>query len=94
MGELKIPFCEHVSRRQAITDVIESIAMEEKGIAAILDVEVKKINTVLCSHKPSISDLQVVDKSVCDCIKALVRLQLLLGIKLEEVSDLIDDSDY
>jgi len=44
----------------------------------------EKINTVLCSDKPNISDLQVVDESVCDCIKALVRFQLLLGIKLEE----------
>lgn len=85
---------EQISRRQAITDVIESIAMEEKGIAAILKVEAKKIQKVIDCTCPDKSDLIGINNSVCHCLKNIIKLQILLEFKLEEVSGMIDDSDY
>ncbi|MEN6314161.1 MAG: hypothetical protein ABFD25_07935 [Clostridiaceae bacterium] len=85
---------EQISRRQAITDVIESIAMEEKGIAAILKVEAKKIQKVIDCICPDKSDLIGINNSVCHCLKNIIKLQILLEFKLEEVSGMIDDSDY
>jgi len=85
---------DQVSRRQAITDVIESIAMEEKGIAAILKVEAKKIQKVIDCPCPDVSDIIGINNSVCHCLKNIIKLQMILEFKLEEVSDIIDDSDY
>lgn len=85
---------EQVSRRQAITDVIESIAMEEKGIAAILKAEARKVQKVIDCPCPDRSEIIGINDSVCHCLKNIIKLQILLEFKLEEVSDLIDDSDY
>ncbi len=83
-----------VSRRQAITDVIESIAMEEKAVSKILDAEAKKICEAINVCRPNIQDFLSIDQSVCDCIKSLIKLQMLLQFKLEEIKDFLDDSDY
>ena len=83
-----------ISRRQAVTDVIESIALEEKGIASILKMEAKKIQKVIDYPEPVVSDIILVNESVCRCLKNLIKLQILLEFKLEEVQGLVDDSDY
>jgi 2-hydroxy-3-keto-5-methylthiopentenyl-1-phosphate phosphatase len=83
-----------ISRRQAVTDVIESIALEEKGIASILKMEAKKIQKVIDYSEPVVSDIILVNESVCRCLKNLIKLQILLEFKLEEVQGLVDDSDY
>ena len=85
---------EPVSRRQAITDVIESIAMEEKAVSRIVDAEAKKICEAINKCRPVIQDFLKIDESVCDCIKNLIKLQMLLQFKLEEIKDFLDDSDY
>jgi hypothetical protein len=83
-----------ISRRQAVTDVIESIALEEKGIASILKMEAKKIQKVIDYPEPVVSDIILVNESVCRCLKNIIKLQILLEFKLEEVQGLVDDSDY
>ena len=83
-----------VSRRQAVTDVIESIAMEEKGIASILKVEAKKVQKAVDCPEPSVSDILCINDSVCRCLKNIIKLQMLLEFKLEEVQELVDDRDY
>lgn len=85
---------EPISRRQAITDVIESIAMEEKAVSRILDAEAKKICEAINACRPEIQDFLSIDQSACDCIKSLIKLQMLLQFKLEEIKDFLDDSDY
>ena len=85
---------ESVSRRQAITDIIESIAMEEKSVSRVLDAEAKKICGAINTCRPEIQDFLNIDQSVCDCIKNLIKLQMLLQFKLEEIKDFLDDSDY
>lgn len=85
---------EPVSRRQAITDVIESIAMEEKAVSKILDAEAKKICEAINACRPEIQNFLSIDQSVCDCIKGLIKLQMLLQFKLEEIKEFLDDSDY
>jgi len=86
--------CEQVSRRQAVTNIIDSIAKEELAIAALLDAEAGKVEAAVKNFKPCIKDLESINHSVCSCLKNLIKLQMLLEFKLEEVKDLIDDSDY
>lgn len=83
-----------VSRRQAVTDVIESIAMEEKSIASILKVESRKVQKAIDCPEPAVSDIISINDSVCRCLKNIIKLQILLEFKLEEVQELVDDSDY
>ena len=85
---------DQVSRRQAVTDVIESIAMEEKSIASILKAEARKVQKVLDCPEPVVSDIICINDSVCHCLKNIIKLQILLEFKLEEVQELVDDSDY
>jgi hypothetical protein len=85
---------EPVSRRQAITDVIESIAMEEKAVSRILDAEARKICEAINVCGLEIQDFISIDEPVCECIKNLIKLQMLLQFKLEEIKDIVDDSDY
>jgi len=71
---------DQVSRRQAITDVIESIAMEEKGIAAILKVEAKKIQKVIDCPCTETSEMISINNSVCHCLKNIIKLQMILEL--------------
>lgn len=90
----QVKYDNQVSRRQAVTDVIESIAMEEKSIASILKVEAKKIQKAVDCPEPVVSDIISINETVCRCLKNIIKLQMLLEFKLEEVQELIDDSDY
>lgn len=93
MSECKNSNIEHVTRRQAVTDVIESIALEEKSIADILCIEAKKIEAVVQTPFPCVKDLKDINESVCGCIKHLIKLQMLLEFKLGEVKGFIDMDD-
>ncbi len=83
-----------VSRRQAVTDMLESIAMEEKAISNILEAQAKKIRETVDACKPGIKDMIHIDEAVCECIKSVIKLQMLLQFRLEEVKAMMDDSDY
>ncbi len=92
-GDFKSHF-DDISRRQAVTHVIESIAMEEKAVSHVLDAEARKICEALNVCRADIQDFIAIDQSVCECIKNLIKLQMLLQFKLEEIKDFVDDSDY
>lgn len=93
MSEYINPEFEHVSRHQAVTDVIESIALEEKSIAGILCIEAKKIEAVINSPLPCIEDLKDINESVCACIQNIIKLQMLMEFKLNAIKKLIGESD-
>lgn len=93
MSEYINPELKHVSRHQAVTDVIESIALEEKSIAGILCIEAKKIEAVINSPLPCIEDLKAINESVCTCIQNIIKLQMLMEFKLNAIKKLIGESD-
>ena len=74
-----------VDRTQAIADIIESIALEETGLAHIINAEGEKIQAGLVIAK-SISDLVEINSSVKDTLVNVIKLQMLLQFKLEEIS--------
>jgi ADP-dependent phosphofructokinase/glucokinase len=73
-----------VDRTQAIADIIESIALEETGLAHIINAEGEKIQAGLVIAK-SISDLVEINSSVKDTLVNVIKLQMLLQFKLEEI---------
>lgn len=73
-----------VSRCQAITDVIESIALEETGLAHIINAEGEKIQKALeLAH--CVEDLIAINASVKDTLVNVTKSQMLLHYKLEEI---------
>lgn len=76
-----------IDKCQAIADIIESIALEETGLAHIINAEGEKIQKALCLSK-DIDDLVAVNESVKDTLVNIIKLQMLLQFKLEEVGKL------
>ncbi|XMB85927.1 hypothetical protein RJG79_11065 [Mycoplasmatota bacterium WC44] len=73
-----------VDKQQAIVDVIESIALEEVGLAHILNAEGEKIQKGIAISS-TIEELIKVNMSVNDTLKNVSKVQMLLQFKLEEV---------
>ena len=74
-----------IDKEQAIADIIESIALEETGLAHIINAEGEKIQRAL-EIADSTDDLINVNKSVKDTIVNIIKMQMLLQFKLEEAS--------
>ncbi|XMB67018.1 hypothetical protein RI065_00445 [Mycoplasmatota bacterium zrk1] len=75
-----------IDKPQAIADVIESIALEEVGLAHILNAEGEKIQKGV-AIATSIDDLIKVNASVSETLKNVSKMQMLLQYKLEEILD-------
>ena len=81
-----------ISREDALNMLLASIALEEMGLAHIIDAESEKIRYVLNSklHKsPSVAEIREVNAGVEKIIREAMRLQMLLQEKLESVLDRI-----
>ncbi|OQR53095.1 hypothetical protein CDB3_32050, partial [Bacillus sp. CDB3] len=84
-----------ITRDDALNLLLSSIALEELGIAHILNAEGEKIQYTLgtlhgtTGPGPSIPDLLNVNKSVQDMLDTAVKQELLLESKLKTVSDIM-----
>lgn len=71
-----------VTREQAISDIIESVALQQTGLSHILNAEGEKIQKVVAiANTPA--ELLAVNKSVESMVNAVSRLELILQSKLE-----------
>ncbi len=71
-----------ISRCQAITDVIESIALEETGLAHIINAEGEKIQAAL-EIATTIDELVTINESVRRTLIDVSKVQMLLQYKLD-----------
>ena len=84
-----------ITRDDALNLLLSSIALEELGIAHILNAEGEKIQYTLgtlhgtTGPGPSIPDLLNVNKSVQDMLDTAMKQELLLESKLKTVSDIM-----
>lgn len=72
----------NTTRCQVITDIIESVALEQTGLSHILNAEGEKIQKVLELTKEP-KDLLKVNNSVQSMINTITRLESILLSKLE-----------
>lgn len=85
MSQISIP---SVSLEQALTDVIESIALEETALSNILNSEgeiIQKTKNIACNTDMFVS----VNESVNSIIKNIARLKMLIQFKLEDAGKLL-----
>lgn len=81
-----------ITFEDAINLLLTSIALEEVSLSKLIDAETNKILCVLnhCKCKDSaLQDAIAINKSVDDTIKNIIKLQMLLQFKLENVRELL-----
>ncbi|MEF9967868.1 MAG: hypothetical protein RR766_05075, partial [Longicatena sp.] len=71
-----------VTRSNAISDIIESVALEQTALSHILNAEGEKIQAALPLAKTS-ADLLAINASVQCMIKSITQLETILQGKLE-----------
>lgn len=84
-----------ISLEGAVNLLLTSIALEEVSLSKLMDAETEKILSVLqdCKHKENtLHDTLLVNKSVDNTIKNIIKLQMLLQFKLEKVKEIIPSS--
>ena len=79
------------TRDQAITDLIQSVALEETALSHILNAEGEKIQKVLSLHNCDQKDILEVNKSVEDMVDKITSLEIVLKSKLDLITPLLDD---
>ena len=74
---------EEPSRKQAITNIVQSVALQEAALAHILKAEGDKMLAVIGSHHVTTEELFELNRSVEGLIEAVARLEMTLQAKLE-----------
>lgn len=83
---------------QIINLLLASIAFEELGLAHIINAEAEKIQSVLGTlngqvvKNPSIADLERIDKLVERILRDVIKKEILLQFKLEDILDFISST--
>jgi hypothetical protein len=78
-----------VNREEVINLLLASIALEELGLAHIINAEGEKLQAVINSKNPSLCDLLAIDKSVDKVLKDVIKKEMLLQFKFENVLELL-----
>lgn len=73
-----------LKRSEIINLVIASIAMEELGLSHLINAEGEKIQALL-KHKPCVSEILEVNRSVERMMRNVIKQQMLLQFKLEDI---------
>ena len=82
-----------ISTEDSVNLLLASVAFEELGLAHIINAEAEKIQFVLgtldeegrSKTTPSIEDLLEINRSVDQTLKEVIKTQMLLQFKLEDV---------
>ncbi len=82
----------NLKRKDVINLLLASIAMEEIALSHILNAEGEKIQKVL-EHHPTIDEMLKVNRSVEKVIRAVIKKEMLLQFKLEDILDFEDEHD-
>ncbi|MDP4084391.1 MAG: hypothetical protein Q8934_07200 [Bacillota bacterium] len=89
-----------ITREEVINLLLASIAFEELGLAHLINAEAEKIQAVLgtledgenVNGSPSISDLLKINKSVNKTLKEIIKKEMLLQFKLEDVLEIPEET--
>ena len=79
--------CNPITMCQAVTNLIESIALEETALSHILNAEWEKLQKAIAMDCISVAELLEVNESVVNMVSAVSALEGALKDKLEFVSN-------
>ncbi len=75
------------TRRQSITDIIASVALEQAALSHILNAEGEKLQRVINTPNLSVQQLLAVNKSVQKTVASVTQLEMVLQSKLAMFGD-------
>lgn len=81
------------TREQAITDIIESVALEETALSHILNAEGEKIQKMVAMPDITPEMLLATNKSVESMVNAVSRLEMILHSKLTAFDNCLCDPE-
>ena len=76
-----------ISMSQAVTDLLESIAMEETALSHILNAEGEKIQKALAWDDISLEQIMEVNSTVMEMVSTVNELEHTLRDKLDFISN-------
>lgn len=82
-----------LNRNEVINLLLTSIALEEVGLSHIINAEGEKIQKILQEHCVSLHDALKINHSVERMLRNIIKNQMLLQFKLEDVMDLDETQD-
>ena len=82
-----------LDRCNTIDLLLNSIALEEIALSHIVNAEGEKLQLLLKQNHGSLQDILKVNDSVNKTLRSIVKSQMLLQFKLEDVIELNNDSD-
>lgn len=71
------------TRCQAITDIIESVALEQAALSHILNAEGEKLQKIICSPRSTTEILLKANKSAKATVDSIARLEMVFQSKLD-----------
>ena len=83
----------NTTRTRAVTDIIESVALQETALSHILNAEGEKIQKVVAMSDVTPEVLMAVNKSVESMVGAVSRLEMILQSKLAVFDGCLCDGD-
>jgi|GEM_PF-1817685 len=78
-------------RCQAVTDLIESVALEETALSHILNAEGEKMQAIIAKNGVTTEELMKLNTSVNKLINSITRLEMTFQSKLEIFSCVNDE---
>ena len=79
--------CNPITMAQAVTDLLESIALEETALSHMPNAEGEKLQTLLAQEPAECCRIVEVNESVVNMVSAVSNLELILKDKLELVAN-------
>lgn len=83
----------NLDRCDTINLLLSSIAMEEIGLSNILNAEGEKLQSFLNTQPNTLNEYLKVNDSIIKMLRTVVKSQILLQFKLEDVIELNDKSN-
>lgn len=84
----------NIDRDDAINLLLTSIAMEELSLAHIMNAEGEKLQKVIGDEDSTFDVLMEANRSVERMLRNVIKKEMLLQFKLEDVIKLIDEKDH
>ncbi len=79
------------SRYSAVTDIIQSVALEQAALSHILNAEGEKLQHVLASSCTSPEQILATNASVRSMVDSVAKLEMILQYKLSLFEDCLCD---
>jgi len=71
------------TREQAITDLIESVALQETALSHIMNAEGEKMQAIIAMPNVTQVQLMELNDSIYQLLNSITRLEIILQSKLE-----------